>query len=202
MKNIFLRSIVLVAAIVAAMGCVSAKMVNVSPESTIPTIPDFRTIDATIKATCSDSLSSANEDVATALNQEIVFRSVVAFSSKDTLSESDVELFVTPKIIEDDHHGEEMGKAVFRGLTFGLADSAVADKYEYTVTLIVTLRRGSRVFATYEACGKYYAEQPENKKRAQASEARKLAWEHALKLLVAKVKADRENIVAGLKLQE
>jgi len=193
--NPFLRLIALVAIIMVGMGCVSTRMANVSPESTIPTVLDFKTIDATIKVTCSDPLSSANEDVAAALDKEEVFRSVMVFSSKDTLSESGLELFVLPEIIEEDYYREEMGKAVLRGLTLGLADKAFADKYEYTVTLKATLKRGSKVFATYEATGKYYAEQPENRKKAQASEARELAWEHALKLLVAKIKKDRENIV-------
>ena len=197
--NLALRLTILIAAIITVMCCASVEMVNMSPESTIPTIPDFKTIYATIKVTCSDPLSSANEDVANYLNKERVFHSVVALSSKDSLTESDVELFVIHKTIEDDHHSEEMGKAVLRGLMLGLANGSVADKYEYTVTLKATLKKGLKVFTTYEATGKYYAQQPENRKKAQGSEVRKLAWEHALKLLVMKIKKDRNNIVDCLK---
>lgn len=194
-----LRLIIIVSAIVTVVCCASVKIVNMSPEINISTIPDFKTIYATIKVTCSDPLSSANEDVANYLNKERVFHSVVALSSKDSLTESDVELSVTPKIIEDDHFGEEMGKAVFSGLTLGLASMAVADKYEYTVILNATLKKGLKVFAIYKATGKYYAQQPENRKKAQGSEVRKLAWEHTLKLLAMKIKKDRNNIVDCLK---
>ena len=87
-----LRLIIIVSAIVTVVCCASVKIVNMSPEINISTIPDFMTIYATIKVTCSDPLSSANEDVANYLNKERVFHPVVALSTKDSLTESDVEL--------------------------------------------------------------------------------------------------------------
>jgi hypothetical protein len=185
----------------AAMGCVSEKMVNVSPESTLPITKGFKTIDANVKVTCSDPLSSANEDVANSLEKEKVFRSVQA-SSKAILSGSDVELLVTPEVIEDTHGGAEMGKAVFRGCLHGSADGAFANNYDYTVVLKTEMKKRLTVVGAYEATGKYSAQKPENSDKAQASEARRLAWEHALKLLIAKIKADRENIIVGLRLKE
>jgi len=197
--NIRLRFMIFVGVLIVVMGCASVNMVNMSPENTIPDIPDFETIDATVYVRCSDPLSSTNEDVANALEDEAVFRSVIAISSGDDLSENNLELLVIPEIIEEDFHSDEMGKAVLRGLLLSLADGAFADKYEYTVTLKATMKRGKKILGTYEATGKYYAQQPENKKTAQASEVRKLAWEHVLKLIIAKIKEDRKNIVNSLK---
>jgi hypothetical protein len=184
----------------AEMSCVSAKIVNVSPEATIPPLQDFKTIAASIKVTCSDPLSSAHEDVAAALTEERVFQSVIVTTSEALFP--DAELMVSPKIIDDSHFGAESGKAVFRGLLLGLADGAFADRYDYTVTLWASLEKGPRIIGEYEAVGKYYAQQPENRNAPQASETRRLAWEHALKLLVSKIKADRENIVSGLELND
>lgn len=196
--NFNLRFSLIILVIMAEMSCVSAKIVNVSPEATIPTVQDFRTIDASTKVTCSDPLSSAHEDVAAALNEERVFQSVIVTTSEALLP--DAELMVSPKIIADSHFRAETGKAVFRGLLFGLADGAFADRYDYTVILWVSLEKGPRIIGEYEAVSKYYAQQPENKNAPQASETRRLAWEHALKLLVSKIKADRANIIAGLEL--
>lgn len=181
--------------------CASIEIVNMSPESTIPSIPDFKTINAAIRVTCSDPLISANEDVANFLNRENVFGSVIASSSKNTLSVSDLELFVVPKIIEDYHFSERMGKAVLRGLTFGLADKTVTDSYKYTVILKVILKKGATILSTYEAIGKYYAQWPVNSKEAQTQEARAWAWEHAIMLLTGKIKRDRNKIVDFLKHQ-
>jgi hypothetical protein len=189
---------ILVGVLIVVMGCVSPKMVNMSPENTIPHIPDFETIDATVCVRCSDPLSSTNEDMANALEEEAVFRSVIAIPSGDDVSENNLELLVVPEIIEETFDSDEMVKAVFRGLLLSLADGAFADKYEYTVTLKATMKRGKKILGTYEATGKYSAQQPANKRTAQASEVRKLAWEHVLKLIITKIKEDRKNIVSSL----
>jgi len=60
--NIRLQLIILVTLIIVAMGCVSVRMVNMSPENNIHTTPDFETIYATVYVRCSDSLSSANQN--------------------------------------------------------------------------------------------------------------------------------------------
>ena len=147
------RLIGLIAVFIAVVSCASTEMLNVSPEKVIPIVADFETIDASIKVTCSDPFISANEDVANYLDKEEVFRSVAAISSKDTLSASDVELLVAPKIIEDSHDRAEMGKAVFRGLLLGIADGAFADEYDYTVVLKAILKKGPRIIGTYKATG-------------------------------------------------
>lgn len=188
--NIRMLSFLLIT--VAFVGCASTKMINISPEKVMPTVT--QTINAEVKVRCSDPLSSANDDVANFLEKEGVFRSAVAISENDNISESDIELYVIPNITENDYFGEKMGKAVARGLLLGLADQAFAEKYDYEVHLKVILKKESIPIKTYESIGKYHAEQPESKKSSQASEARKLAWEHALKLLAAKIKEDQRNI--------
>ncbi len=88
-------------------------------------------------------------------------------------------------------------------MLLGLADGAFLDRYDYSVTIVAVLRRGSHSIGTYEATGKYRCEVPENEPGAgRESEARTLAWEHALGLLAAKMKADRNTIVQRLAPRE
>ena len=191
--TINLRILCFLIVTIAMLGCSSTKIVNISPQKEVPTVTDFHTIDASVKVRCSDPLSWANEDVADSLEKEGVFRKVIAIRPTHILSESDIELYVEAIISENNYIAEKMGKAVVRGMLLRLADQAFNDKYDYEVHLKVILRKGAMT-RSYDSIGKYYVEQPVNKKSGKTSEARKLAWEHALKLLTAKIMDDHRNI--------
>ena len=117
---------------------------------------------------------------------KLTAKRIAAQPAKEVPWTADAELLVVAEIVEDTHHAEETGAP----------DGIFTDRYEYTVALRAVLKRERATIGVYEATGKYRAEATESES-VPDSEARQYAWDHALRLLAAKMKSDRERIVEG-----
>lgn len=185
-------------ALIVSCGC-SARMVNLSRVTAIPSVADFSVIRASILVTCEDPFSTVHEDVAKKLTEDQVFLVASAPSTKGTVSNVNARLFVEAKIVENSHHGKELVGAVARGFLLGIADGVFMNRYDYSVAITAVLHRGQHRIGTYKATSRFRSEVPENDpSRSRDSETRLRAWKHVLDLLAWKMKADRARIVQEL----
>ncbi len=184
-------------AVLLAAGCATVKMENVSPDRPVPDAPAFHTIQGTVLVS---SDGKTHMDVANALRNQNVFSRVVTEPASGV--KPDLELVVSHTDESSGHFCPELFLAVLRGVMFGLADEAFTDEYDYTLTLKATLTREGQTVGEYEAVGSFHAECPESHPVAsrvgQASEAVLKSWQHALAVLCARIKQDRDKIQAAL----
>lgn len=187
--------------LLVAGGCAtSTKMINTSPNPELEEVQGFVPLRATLYVRPASPEESTDADVAAALSEARVFRTVKR--AAEGKGSPDLELVVSYSAESDTHFGSGMGKAIFSGLLLTIPDLFMHDEYDYSVTIDGTLLKDGNEVARYRGVGSYHSEVPEAGSVAsapkQTAEAVRLSWAHALDELVLEMMQDRETIEAAL----
>ncbi len=195
--NIHLRALAANAMILTVFaGCATTtRMTNTSEEKYKRSDLEAEPIKAQVAVVAdNDEASVGDEDAVSQLRRFKVFEKIESGSTRKAL------LVLSIKSRSDGNHNfaAGMGKAVLSGLTFGLADSAQSDYYDYWIELNAELSCKGKEVGRYTARGSYESEVPESSdiksKQERVEVAVANSIEHAYALLATKIKQDRDAI--------
>jgi len=179
-------------------------LANTSPEPVIPDVAGFETIPASLSVR-DEAPGETLRDVGRELVDEAAHALEGVFSEVHPVTGGglgDLQLVLGYEGEADNHFTGGMAKAIFSGLTMGLAAIGQANEYDYKVTLRTRLSRGGRTLATYNVIGSYHSKVAEiSSMQAKVDRVPivvQKSFEHALGLLAAKIRADRPRIMAAL----
>lgn len=199
LSSLFTRSAVAVALAVSVAACASTtppEITNVSSVQTVPDTTGIAPIPATVTLTPARPEATIVNDLSTELKFQKAFDNVVIGGA------GDLELVVDSTTDNSNDMGEAIGQGVVSGLTFGLASFAQNDDAWYSVKIDATLKRGDAVIATYATDARIETSIPTRASLADkqnlAVQRVNLAFKHALELLTAQIKQDREKILGAL----
>jgi len=183
------------------LGCaVTETMVNTSTIKEIPPVNFTQPIPASILVQSEDPASNLPNDVSMALQEHKVFTNVSSARAGGTTG--DLVLIVSGKTESDSHFAAGMGKAVLSGLTLGIGKFHQTDPYDYSITINAKLQKGETLISEYETMGSFHSEISEHAsvsaKTERVKNAIQLSYNHALALLVTKLKQDRAKIMSAL----
>lgn len=172
-----------------AVENIKPKMTNASPESEIQEIKSFEVIPATVSVTGNEDIFIG--DVNARLNSEKIFKSIS--------ESSDLKLHVNYEAKSDQYDNEDNAKSMLNELAVWITGEDALDRYYYSVILKAELKHGDRIISEYDAVGSYYGEIPEasslSNKIDRTNQAVVNSHEHAMALLMAKLKQDRNRII-------
>lgn len=192
----FAISAALALSVAACASTTPPVVTNVSSVQTVPDTSGIAPIPATVTLTPARPEAAIVNDLSTELKFQKAFDNVVVGGP------GDLELVVDSQTDDSDDIGEAIGQGIVSGLTFGLASFAQNDDAWYSVTIDATLKRGEMVIATYATDARIETSIPTRASLADKQDLAvkrvNLAFQHALELLTAQIKQDREKIIGAL----
>ena len=193
-----IRTFVVIIALSLVAGCTTGvKMVNTSPDQNLPEITDFTTIPVTIGIRPEDPQGTVSSYIVEELTKQEIFSKVFVMAPGE---ETDfVQLVVSENTKSDMHLFKDIGLCL---LTGGLELYFGYEEYDYEVKISAKIINNGKTIGSYTGMGSHHEETPEilplNVKLENQKRATKLSWQHATQMLAAKIKQDRDKIVAEL----
>jgi len=188
-------SIYFVLILLALSGCASESvwvLKNTSPEPVVPDINKLSAIPASISINADKEEFSS--DVKQALTKNRVFSAI-----SEEKDHPELLLKITHNTIANHHMDENANNSFAADL--GLSGNN-PDIFDYSIEVKADLVYQGKTIASYNTLGSFHSEISDSAtlkaKLARTSETVKLSFDHALDLLSAKIKKDREKIITEM----